>query len=450
MILSANRLRSLLHLIVLTAAAAVPTASALTLEEAVRLAQSRNERVGAARADLDAAEARLTRARTFFFPDLTLNGNYTRRGYETVREIGGEQVTISSRDGLNGTAVVTAPIFDARAFPLLRQARFERAAIGLTAQNVERVVGFEAAVAFLQTLGAEQLVDAADRRLEYARTNYSDARARLDAGLVSSNDVTRAELEAANAELALSRVRTTAEASRIALEDLLGAPVEGPLVPPAEVLARAQRLEADAEELSAGARERRLDLRAAEARIGALRAFADEPSRRYIPRLGFVGQYRATNEGGISGRDDDTTAAVNLTWPLFDGGDARAEGRERNALVRAEELELQLQERSATNQIRTAITRLESEQVSIRSAGTAADAARRNALETNILYREGLATSLELADAGVQLFEAEAEHVRALYDVAIAWLDIRAAAGLPPLPQGDDPIETSSMTDIEE
>lgn len=425
-------------------------ASALTLEEAVRLAQGRNERVGAARADLEASEARLSRARSFFFPDLTLNGNYTRRGYETVREIGGEQVTISSRDGLNGTAVVTAPIFDARAFPLLRQARFERQAVGLTAQNIEREVGFDAAVAFLQTLGAEQLVLAASRRLEYARTNHSDARARLDAGLVSSNDVTRAELEVANAELALSRVRTTAEASRIALEDLLGAPVEGPLVPPTDVLEMAQHVEPDQPGLLAAARERRLDLLAAEARIGALRAFADEPSRRFIPRLGFVAQHRATNEGGISGRDEDTTAAVNVTWPLFDGGDARAERRERNAIVRAEELELDLRERAVNNQIRTAITRLASEQVSIRSAGTAADAAQRNAVETNILYREGLATSLELADAGVQLFEAEAEQVRALYDVAIAWLDIRAAAGLPPLPATGNTTGNARDTDIEE
>lgn len=408
-------------------------AEALTLEQVVRLAQTRNERVGAARADLAAADARVSRARSFFFPDLTLNGTYTRRSFESVREIGGEQVTIQSRDGLNGTAVVSAPIFDARAFPLLRQARHERDAVALSAGDVERVIGFEAAVAFLQTLGAEQLSAAAERRLDYAQANLIDARARFEAGLVSSNDVTRAELEVANAELALSRARTSAESARIALEDLIAAPIEGELVPPTDILVVARTTTPDETALINTASEMRLDLRAASARVRALEAFADEPSRRFIPRLGFVGQYRATNEGGISGRDEDATAAVNLTWPLFDGGDARAERLERNAVVRAQQLELELAERNAVNQIRTAISRLQSEQVSIRSAGTAVEAAQRNATETNILYREGLATSLELADAGVQLFEAEAEQVRALYDVAIAWLDMRSAAGLPPV-----------------
>ena len=32
----------------------------------------------------------------------------------------------------------------------------------------------------------------------------------------------------------------------------------------------------------------------------ALREFASEPSRRIIPTLNFVGQYRMTNEGGLT------------------------------------------------------------------------------------------------------------------------------------------------------
>ena len=427
-------LASLIVVATASGALAQEARESLTIHEAIEMSRSRNERVLIARADVQAAEARLARARSFFFPDVTLNGTYTRRGYETVREIGGEDVTISSRDGLNGTAVVSAPLFDARAFPLLRQARFERESVVLTAGNIERLVGFDAAVGFLQTLGAEQIMAAAERRLEYARTNLSDARARLEGGLVSSNDVTRAELELANAELAVERARSGAETARIALEELLAIRITGSLVPPADLLVAAQTADPDPETLAADAVAARFDLRAAEARVSALDAFADEPRRRFLPRLGFAGQHRVTNEGGISGRDEDTTAAVNMTWPLWDGGDARAERREREANARAAELELEMQRREAVTQIRTAVTTLEREQSAIRSASIAAGAAQRNAAETNILYREGLATSLELADAGVQLFEAESEQVRAQYDLAIAWLDMRAAAGLEPAP----------------
>lgn len=436
-----------LCLFVVTALGSMGAAHALTIEEAVRLAQSRNERVGIARADLDAANARLAQARSFFFPDLTVNSTYTRRGYETVREIGGEQVTISSRDALNGNATVTAPIFDARAFPLLRQARFARTATEFFTANTERLVGYEAAIGFMQTLGAQQLVAAAERRLEFARTNLNDADARFEAGLVSSNDVTRARLEVANAELAVSRSRTDALAALIALEDLLATDIQSPLQVPRDLIDKVSGVDPELPALIALSGSR-LDLRAQRAEVDAMRAFASETSRRFIPRLGFVGQYRATNEGGISGRDEDSTASVNLTWPLWDGGDARAERAQRDAAVRALELELDLQERGAVNDVRTALQRVENEQVSIRSATTAAEAAAVNARETNILYREGLATSLELADAGVQLFESESQQVRAVYDLAIAWLEMRAAAGLPPLPDpnSDDPTLQPGVT----
>ena len=48
---------------------------------------------------------------------------------------------------------------------------------------------FEAAAAFLRTLGADQVAGAAERRVELARKNLEDARARFEAQITSSNDV---------------------------------------------------------------------------------------------------------------------------------------------------------------------------------------------------------------------------------------------------------------------
>lgn len=51
----------------------------LGLERAVQLALERNERGRTAQLQGEAADARVAKARAFFFPDLTLVGNYTRR-----------------------------------------------------------------------------------------------------------------------------------------------------------------------------------------------------------------------------------------------------------------------------------------------------------------------------------------------------------------------------------
>ncbi|MGK2857830.1 MAG: TolC family protein [Thermoanaerobaculia bacterium] len=406
---------------------------ALTLEQAVALAQTRNERALQAEASVDAAEARLDRARTFFFPSLTINGNYTRRAYETVREIGGEDVVIQSFNAFSGNATLNQSIFDARAFPLLRQARHSAEAIRLSASDTTRRLGFEAADAFIITLGVEQVASAAVRRREFATTSLVDARARFEAGLVSSNDVTRAELELATAQREVAQSAGSVAAAYLALGNLLNAEIEGPLALPTELLEAAARAERDIAQAIAFARESRPDLLALRRNAEAFRAFADEPRNRILPRFDLVAQWRATNEGGLSGRDEDGSASVLMGWNLFDGGERTAERAERLANFRSAELQASAVERGIETEIRTALVDLESQRASYDAASTATTAARRNLEETTELYRQGLAGALQVADATTQLFEAEVAEARARYEIARAWLVYRAAAGLEPI-----------------
>jgi outer membrane protein TolC len=407
----------------------------LTLEQAVALAQSRNERALQAEASVEAAEARLDRARTFFFPSLTINGNYTRRAYETVREIGGENVVIQSFNAVSGNATLNQSIFDARAFPLLRQARHSAEAIRLGASDTTRRLGFEAADAFIITLGVEQVASAAIRRREFATTSLVDARARFEAGLVSSNDVTRAELELATAEREVAQSGGSVAAAYLALGYLLNAEIAGPLASPTPLLEAAARAEREVGQAIAFARENRPDLLALRRNAEAFRAFADEPRNRILPRFDLVAQWRATNEGGLSGRDEDGSASVLMGWNLFDGGGRTAERAERLANFRSAELQASAVERGIETEIRTALVDLESQRASYGAASTATTAARRNLEETTELYRQGLAGALQVADATTQLFEAEVAEARARYEIARAWLVYRAAAGLEPLEQ---------------
>src|SRR5687768_14713978 len=78
----------------------------LTLEQAVELALTRNERAQAAQARADAARARVLRARSFFFPDLNAQGVYTRRLYQTIREVGGQSVVVQRFNALSANATL--------------------------------------------------------------------------------------------------------------------------------------------------------------------------------------------------------------------------------------------------------------------------------------------------------------------------------------------------------
>jgi outer membrane protein TolC len=408
-------------------------AAALTLEEAVRLSLERNERARAAGETARAAGARVSRARSFLLPDLTVTGDWTRRSHETTRTVDGETSILNTRDGLEGRVTLRQTLFDARAWPLLKQAERSRDAADFDANEVRRGLAYETAELFLAVLTVDQVARAAAERFDLAESNEREVRVRFDTQLVSSNDVSRAELESATARRELVLAEGEARVARLALGQLLDLDIADSLVVPEALLAAAAAPPGRLESLEAEAVDRRPDIRADRARLAALDAAAGEPLMRYLPQVDVSATGWTTNESGFSGRDRDWTLGMGLTWPLFDGGDREATRSERRALARAAELELRHRERGVATEVASARVQLESRQASLAQAEVAVRAARRNAGEAGELYRRGLIRALEAVDARVQLFEAEVERAGAEFALALAWLDLRAALGLEPL-----------------
>jgi outer membrane protein TolC len=411
-------------------------AGALTFEQTVDRSIERNERAKISRESTTASEARLSQARSFFFPTLSVNGNYTRRANETVRDVGGQQVTVQALNALSATATARWTVFDARGIPLYRAAAREVDATKLESAEARRLLAFEAGDAFLQTLSSLAVVDAARRRVEFAQQSVKDSGARQSAGLVSSNDVTRAQLEAAIAERELTRARSTAEASRIQLGYLLDAQAEelAILERPAGLLdvaaAHGPQVSPEALAQASGAR---LDVAAAQARAAQAEALSSEPNARLLPTIAVTGQYRLTNEPGLSGRNGDGFVGIDLTWALFDGGDRYGERRQRLAEASSAALQARLRQRKVAADVHSALVSLKSAQASLAQAKVAADIAQKNATEAEELYRQGLTSTLQLSDAALRRFEADVELARGQYGLAISLLDLRAAMGVDPL-----------------
>ncbi|WP_395833441.1 TolC family protein [Cystobacter fuscus] len=409
------------------------TEEPLTLERAVSLAAEQNETARAAGARAEAAEARVAKARAFFLPRLSVTGTYTRRPQELTREVGGETVVVQRANALGASAALRVPLFDARGFPLYQAAARDQEATALDAREARRQVAFQAANAFLSTLGQLQVADAAGRRLALARQSLEDARARASAGLASTNDVTRAELDVATAEATLAEAVGQAETSRLELGYLLVAPTRGPLAPPETLLGEASRPVDAFAGLEQGALERRPDLLSARLRVDQQRALAREPLARLFPALSAAAQYSFNNESGLSGRTGNGFLALELSWTLFDGGERYADRHERLALARALEWETVARERRVDVAVESARVSLRTAQASFARGEVAVRAARQNAEETSILYRQGLTSSLALSDAQVSQYEAEVSLAQARYALGTALLELRAAVGLDPL-----------------
>jgi outer membrane protein TolC len=406
----------------------------LTLDEAVKLALERNERAKTTWEEVVAANARVAQARSFFLPSITSTGTYTRRAYETRRIVGETEVIIQRYNALSETIALSQTLFDARSLTSLAAVRARRDADVAAAAESRRQLAFEVSQAFLATLGTTQVREASARRFTYAGQSLEAAKARFAAGLASVNDVTRAELEYATAEVGLTQVQGQVDTSTLQLGHLLdaAAAVRGPLVVPEFLIEAATAEAADAEGLVAEALARRLDVGSLRSLASAQRSLSKLPMLGWLPSLSASGRYSLTNEASFNNRNWNWSVGATLTWSLFDGGSRFGQSKEQRALARMADLDLQAATRQVDVEVREALVSLSSQRASLKQATVAHEVAKKNAAETTELYRQGLASALEVADAIVSLFEAEVALVQERYGLGVAFLNLEAALGLDP------------------
>jgi len=406
----------------------------LSLEKAIQLALTRNERAIQAEEEVTAAEARVMKARAAFLPTLNVTGNYTRRPFEVNRIIGNQIFIVQSYNALSGAARFNMSLFNSSNIPTLRQANLSRISEESSSADAKRKLTFEVSNAFIAVLGVDQVLEAAKHRLDYAKQALDAARARYAAGLVSVNDVTRAELEYATAEMGITQVSGQRETTWLQLGYLLddASILQKKLLPPEFLFRAASEDSLSVEQLIAEAQERRPDLSSLRWQAKAQHALVLDPSLRYLPALSFTGQYTYTNEAGLTGKNTNWNVGLSMSWSVFDGLTRNADYQERKANAYMADLNVKSTIRKVELDVRGAFVTLTNARASLKLALVAYEVAKRNAAETAELYRQGLSQALQVADANVRLFEAEVDFVQARYNLGIAYLNLEAALGLDP------------------
>ena len=410
------------------------SAEGLALEAAVRLALSKNERAMKAPLRVAVADAQLERARDAFLPSLTAQGSGTLR----------PEVRGSNNLSTNAGVTLSQPLLNPSAFPQYAQQSHNLESEKWGSAQDLRQLAFDTARAFLQALTAEGVQRSAQRKLDSAELNWQTAKARADAGLASSNDVTRAELTLATSRGQLANALGNVRRAYLNLSFLVGQQVEGPLIPPDNTTHAAQRFEEARanpvrnalerrSQTLAKAEERRPDVRALRERNAGLEASAREPLYRMIPSLTLSGQVRVVPDQLPSDNAVDKSASLNASWQVFDAGLRYADRKQRLAQLESSRLDEKLLIRSVQNEIALALAALRAARGSYEAAEAAASAAQSNAVETNVLYQQGLARAIEVNDANDKQFEADVTLAAAKLAMEQAYLDLRSALGFGPI-----------------
>jgi outer membrane protein TolC len=440
------------------ALAATTATPVLTLDEALAEAQRKNLDLKVVQARLEQAEQTSRKAWAGYLPTITASGAYTRNSDEAriqfpvgniVRDVG-EPTSGPPGGDLPGSPtnlqVVPAQVIDTTIQPYnqlnaqleVRQALIVPAlwvAIQAASQAVElaeysaeaqrRELLFIVAQAYYGAAASQAALQAQARLLELNQAREKDTRARFEAGTVTRVALLRAQLDRTRAEQDLLRSRNALLSAKLALATLLQREPDFELAPPPE-----PELPASDVDLSQRALELRPDV--AVARKGEELA---ETNRRgawyaYLPTVGLSGAYRWGNVGGFTGENTSWLVTVAAQWTIWDGGLREANLREQSARVAEAEAQRQSAEARAREEVLRSKLELESALANRSKAEEALALARETQRLTDISFRAGVATYLEVADANTALSGAEVGLVAERLQASVAALRLLKAVGV--------------------
>ena len=390
----------------------------VTFEEAVQRALERNPTVGQAEQAILRSQALLDQSRSVFRP--TVTGDYATTMLDAARGFDGNitQPRTQSRFGATGSF----PVLAASRWAAATQARDQLGISRLSAQEVRRQVGLLAAETYLAVVSAERQRDIAVRNRETARALADYARARLDAGQGSRLNHVRSSQELSASEglvqVAELAVRQAQEALGIAI--FADGPVEAsgdPAIPP-------PALTTD----EAAWMAQRPDVRLYTAQVAAADRVVRDTWKSWLPTasVGFSPQY--VTPKGFFEPAGTWRAFVQLEVPIYDGT-LGATRRLRMADREVAQLRLDAAQARARSEMRFAEEAVERNEQIVAATHQSAEDARDALRITEIAYKAGATTNVEVVQAQQTARNAELLEALAEDRLRQARLDLLVALG---------------------
>ena len=428
------RLRQLAACTLLALGAA--TAQAQGLVQLYESARDYDASLQAARAQLQADEARADQARAGLLPQLALQAGGQRNWNEN--SVLGQRGS-RSFNTLNATLVGSQPLYA----PARRLAReqgelaAELSQVQLEGTGQELIV--RVAQAYFEVLAAEDTL-ASVRALKLAvQQQLEAARRNFEVGNATITDSREAE---ARFDLATAQEIATEndlQVRRLALDQLVGLSgtrphrLSEPIVLPALQADQLQTWIHRALDQHPAIRQARMGLELARLEADKARA-GHRPTVDLQASLGQT-RYPDGNPGmaaapRASSRTTSAAVGVMLNWPLYTGGAVEGQVREALALQDKAQADLDSLERNISQATRSAFYGVLSGLGQVHAL-EAAEQSSLTALQANQLgYQVGVRINIDVLNAQSQLYQTQADLARARYNVLLGQLQLRQAAGV--------------------
>ena len=288
----------------------------------------------------------------------------------------------------------------------------------------EQTVLLDVAQTYYAVLTTEQSVDVLANSLTAQEENVRTLQQQFAVGAARRLDVAQAESQASETRVSLLEAQASVQTSRAMLAFLVDAPIrDNPLrddfLAPETVV--------DVDQWIADAEAARQDLIAADAAVRAARDNVEVAFGQYYPTFGLTTGYNIYAQGFQPGTL--WTTLLNFDVPIFTGGLIHAEVREAWSQYRSAALTQAQLKREIDQNVRIAYVNLDLAHRELRELEIQVVAARDEYYLSEMLYKNGGGTYLNVLQAQATLLSTQLELTTAQFAQKTAYFNLLRTAG---------------------
>jgi len=401
----------------------------LNLNQCLQMAYENNKTLLQMEERINASEYRIEEARSGFFPQLSLNGSYTRLGRVPGFDVPGMTIDFGTANNYNLVLSLEQPLFT---WGKIRNSYdIAKYGVSLTQEEYRQAqheIRLNVTSLFYSALLAKELIKVREESIARIEDHLSTVQERYDKGYASEFDLLRVKVQLANAKPPLVQAKNLFRLTLDNLKNLLGISLSDSL--DLEGSLRSEPLAVDQAQAEDYAFENRSELKlTAEHRKIANKALAlakagNKPSLFGTANYQYIRPYYSEDVWKT-----DWNFTLALSFPLFDGFLTRSKVKQaRSDLKQLDIGEKQIQDLIRL-QISQAVSDLELARENILSQQENVGQAEEALRIARVQYEKGLLTNLELMDTEFALTAAETNYLQAQSDYLIATAKYEKAIG---------------------
>lgn len=410
---------------------------AINIHQAVEMAMSSNSDILIAQKTAQIYEEQVRQYWSYVYPQLSISGNYTRalQPQEAITSMGKFRFSLDNATSATAEATLLLWAGGAVSAGIKMGKMFEQSGAFQLSETKNKIRDLVTTLCFGIVL-SHALIQVQQENLNIAKDHLKEIQAKYKQGLASDLDVLNQKVKVSNSEPPLIQAKNSYEVGLLTLRRLLNKDVQDSLSLTWKIEDVLKIKTQSLEELYDSAAQFRPEL--VVARLN--RDIAKEHIN--IARAEHWGEISAFANAAYAGSSDKVlipmssdnssygaSAGIKFSLPLFEGFRVDSAVKQKQLAYDQAQISYQDARRNIRIEVKKAWLNFNEAKQRIVSTQGTIDQARKNLAQTNIRYRNGLASRLDLDDSSLLLYNAELQFVQAVHDAFVALSALNYAVG---------------------